>query len=222
MSPLDDLRKEAKHWLKEFRRNNPGPQKRLRLAYPNAPANPGLRDVQHALARERGYQSWKALTAALSRPSDAASGAPDTHAARVAQFLEFACWDHTVHGRGDYAMTESAALRIVQKHPEIARDGLSTAVVCGDLAAVERILAKQPELATQPGGSRRWEPLLYLCYGRVALDAVRDNAVAIARLLLDRGANPNVYYPAGDAISHPDAGWNCRRGGTGCFTASDA
>jgi len=201
VNPLDDLRKEAKHWLKEVRRDNPGPQKRLRLSYPNAPANPGLRDVQHALARERGYQSWKALTAAVSRrQSDDASGALDTDAARVAHFLEFACWDHTVHGRGSYAMTESAALRIVQKHPEIARNGLSAAVVCGELAAVERILAKQPELATQPGGSRRWEPLLYLCYGRVALDAVRDKAVAIARLLLDRGANPNAYYPAGDAI----------------------
>ena len=64
MSTLNNLRKEAKHWLREVRRKNPGPQKRLRLAYPSAPAEPGLRDIQHALARERGYESWIALKAA--------------------------------------------------------------------------------------------------------------------------------------------------------------
>ena len=118
----------------------------------------------------------------------------------VASFLEFACWDHHVHGRGDYRMTEAAAMRILRKHPDIARDSLYTAVVCGDLEEVEGILAARPELANQKGGPRGWEPILYLTYARLPTPAARDNAIPIARALLDRGANPNAYYMAGDAV----------------------
>ena len=204
MSTLNNLRKEAKHWLREVRRKNPGPQKRLRLAYPSAPAEPGLRDIQHALARERGYESWIALKAAVTRskPGESSEPAPSTGdaATRVATFLEFACWDHRVHGRGEYARAEAAAMRLVTKHPEIARENLYTAVVCGDLAEVERILSARPELANAKGGSRNWEPLLYLCYARLPLSAVDDNSLAIAQALLDRGANSDAYYMAGDAL----------------------
>ena len=67
MSNLDDLRKHAKRWLEDVHRGNPGSVKRLRLAYPAAPANPVLRDIQHALAREQGYADWKSLKIALER-----------------------------------------------------------------------------------------------------------------------------------------------------------
>ena len=204
MNTLDDFRKQAKHWLREIQQNNPGPVKRLRLAYPGAPETPGLRDVQHALAREEGFESWKALITALQKgplaTSAAAPGPPTDHAGRVVKFLEWACWDHREHGRAAYAMTQASAIRLLRKHPEIARDSLYTAVVCGEAEEVERILTQQPELANRKGGPRRWEPLLYLCYGRLSADAAIDNAVTIARVLLDRGADPNVYYPAGDAI----------------------
>jgi len=61
-------------------------------------------------------------------------------------------------------------------------------------------LKKHPVLVNEKGGPWNWEPILYLCYGRLPLDAARDNAVAIARLLLDRGADPNAYYMAGHAL----------------------
>ena len=63
MHDLETLRKDAKFWLKQVRSNHSGFTKRLRLAYPDAPADPTLRDIQHALARELGYESWKALQA---------------------------------------------------------------------------------------------------------------------------------------------------------------
>jgi uncharacterized protein len=203
---LDDFRKQAKDWLKEVRRQNPGPVKRLRLAYPNAPATPVLRDVQHALAREHGYENWRALTAAVEhqdaqaprRVSDVRS--MDTHADRVALFLQLACWNGDVHGRSDYALRESAALRLLHKHPEIAGDSLRAAVVCSNIVDVERHLAGRPTLANEKGGPWNWEPILYLCYGRLPLDVASDNAVAIARALLDRGADPNAYYMAGHAL----------------------
>jgi ankyrin repeat protein len=215
VSTLDNLRKEAKRWLKDVRQNNPGPRKRLRLAWPDAPADAGLRDIQHALARERGYESWKALKAALAlrAAADAADAASDTssnsaahdtpaadRAGRVAAFLEFACWDHHVSGRGNYAMTGAAAISILAKDPDIARDSLYTAIVCGDVDEVERRLAADPSLVNEKGGSRGWEPILYLCYARLSLPAARDCALAIARALLDRGANPNAYYMAGGSV----------------------
>jgi ankyrin repeat protein len=203
---LDDFRKQAKDWLKEVRRHNPGPVKRLRLAYPKVSGRLGLRDIQHALAREHGYENWKALKSALERSEmPTAQDVPvapsiSTHADRVALFLQFACWNHQVQGRSDYALRQSAAGRLLRKHAEIAGDSLYTAVVCGDVAQVERRLETHPGLVNEKGGPWNWEPILYMCYGRLPLDAARDNAVAIARLLLDRGAGPNAYYMAGHAL----------------------
>jgi hypothetical protein len=61
MSALDNLKKAAKRWLKALRANDVEAIARMRRVFPNAPAQPGLRDVQHALARELGHESWIAL-----------------------------------------------------------------------------------------------------------------------------------------------------------------
>jgi uncharacterized protein len=198
VSTVDDLAQETERWLTEVRRNNPGPTKRFRLSHPSAPTEPTLADVQLALAREHGYETWAALTAAASTPSS--GPALSEREQLVARFLEFACWDHRVHGRGDYAMTAAAAMRILRRHADIAHDSLYTAVVCGDLRHVERTLDDHPDLVNRKGGPRGWEPLVYLCYARLPLDAVARNASAIATTLLDRGADPNAYYMAGDAL----------------------
>jgi hypothetical protein len=65
----DNLRKEAKRWLNALRANDPDARARLTRAYPKAPALPVLRDVQHALACEHGYDNWAAMTHALERPA---------------------------------------------------------------------------------------------------------------------------------------------------------
>ena len=62
MSTLDNFKKEAKRWLKALRaERSAARERRLKRAYPTALADPGLRDVQHALAREHGHESWIAL-----------------------------------------------------------------------------------------------------------------------------------------------------------------
>ena len=121
------------------------------------------------------------------------------HEELVAAFLEFACWDHNVHGQGDYVVNGNAAMRILAQNPEIARHNLYTAVVCGEVAEVRRILAERPESARESGGSRGWPPLLYLCYARLSHDATNANAVEIANALLEQGADSNSFYPAGDS-----------------------
>src|SRR5262245_56730837 len=88
-STLENLKKEAKRWLRALRANDPDARARLERSVPDAPANPSLRDVQHALAREHGLPGWSALTDQLSAVADAS----ESHAERVALFLTHACLD---------------------------------------------------------------------------------------------------------------------------------
>ena len=196
-SSLENLRKEAKRWLAAIRDQDESARARLRRSYPSAPTTPGLRDVQHALAREHGLESWSALKAALA---DRALAQRDRDQI-VARFLEQACPDWRVGGPRQ-TMAHNAALRLLRRHPDIARANIYSAVICGDVEHVERLLRDRPALATEPGGPRNWPPLLYLCDGRLPFPAAGENAVSIARLLLDHGADPNVYYPGGSEQIH--------------------
>jgi ankyrin repeat protein len=221
-SSLENLKREAKRWLKALRADVGEARARLARAFPDAPDVPTLRDVQHALAREHGLPGWAALRNMLS-------GAPrlEEEVDTVAWFLENACPDHHVRGRSDHAMARHTAMRLLRQHPQIARANISTAVVCGELAEVERILAAHPEAANErraaPDGERSrsggsgdrfkqklspkgWEPLLFLCFTRLPLAAANDNALAVARALLDRGADPNAHFMAGDSRYTPLVG----------------
>jgi hypothetical protein len=60
-SSVETLKKEAKRWLKALRFGDPEARRRLVAVTPAAPANPNLRDVQLALAREYGLPGWTAL-----------------------------------------------------------------------------------------------------------------------------------------------------------------
>ena len=135
-----------------FVRGHSGFTKRLRLAYPAAPATPTLRDIQHALAREHGYENWKTLVTAISEqspPAEPRGGDP------VSNFLGFASWDHLTHGRGDYATIAAAAMRLLDKHPEIASADIYSAVVCGNRARVEQLLNEQPSHSAACGRGQR-------------------------------------------------------------------
>jgi ankyrin repeat protein len=178
---LDTLRKEAKRWLKVLRTGDPAARGRLAAAWPKAPIEPALRDVQHALALEYGCGSWIALKAAL----DDLAIDRGTHAERVDRLLRHG-WDGVL----------SDARRILARYPEIARDSLFTAAASGDLDEVERRLAADPQGALKVGGPRAWTALAYVTYSR--LDTI--NAVAIAQRLLAAGADPNFGF---------DDGWGC-------------
>jgi uncharacterized protein len=219
---LARLRKEAKRWLKALRAGDDAARVRLDRAVSNAPPSPTLRDVQHAVARELGYEGWTALTQATL------SGSPPRESLQglVNRFLENACPDHHVRGRSQHVRALHTAMRLLSRHPEIARHAFHVAVVCGDLARVERELAAHPELASAKSGAQSaframvggegdlnvdlgakgWEPLLYLCFTRLPLPAVTENAVKIAQLLLEHGADPNVYFQAGGSRYTPLVG----------------
>ena len=68
-SNLESLRKEAKRWHSAIRAGDPDARVRLARAFPDAPATPTLRDVQHALAREHGFAGWGLLKEAVENRS---------------------------------------------------------------------------------------------------------------------------------------------------------
>jgi len=191
-SSLDTLRKEAKRWLKALRAQDEQAHNRLRRSYPDAPPQLGLRDVQHALAREHGMDSWSALKTAVAEAAIDNSG----HATLLAEFLEHARlrygnrpgssrWD------GNYSDDPSRwryATRILARHPEIVRGNIHAASVSGDVTEVERILSVQPAAASEHAALDGQLPLEYVCYGRLPSAAASENAVAIATALLDAGA----------------------------------
>jgi ankyrin repeat protein len=219
---LENLKREAKRWLQALRENDSEARVRFERVLPGAPASPGLREVQHALALEHGLSGWNAVRSQLAGSASESEG----HDALVARFLRNACPDHHVRGGPAHVMALHTADLLLAQHPEIARDSFHTAIVCGDLAEVERILRERPQAATEKGsragndrarvgefedifrdaGPINWEPLLYLSFTRLSLRAANDNAVAIATLLLDHGANPNAYFKAGDSFYTPLVG----------------
>ena len=200
-SSLDSLKTEAKRWLKAVRAGEPEALARLKQALPGSGAAAGLREIQQALAREFGVESWAALRLQLA--DDAL--ARRTHAERLEEFLEHAIlnygilpgepkWDRSYP---DDPSRRAYAARVLAKHPEIARGSIHAATITGDIAEVERLLQRDRRLASVGGGQRQWEPLLYLAYGRLPVAAAIENSVAIAKLLLDHGANPNVQTSDG-------------------------
>ena len=83
---LENLRKEAKRWLRSLRAGDAEAHERLRRAHPGASAAPTLREVQHALAREHGETHWGALRRHVEELALAGRGRDEL----VAELLEHA------------------------------------------------------------------------------------------------------------------------------------
>ncbi len=196
---LEVLRREAKRWLRAVRSGDAAAVQRLNAAGVSA-SQPGLRDVQHALALEYGLPGWIALKDRVEELRRESQGIGEL----VKEFLELAClnygvrpgtatWDQTFADRPE---RHAAAARILARHPLITQASLHAAAAAGDAGAVRRWLSKRPESVNEPGGPHGWPPLLYLCFSRVP-GPLSENAVIIARLLLEYGADPNVYFTDG-------------------------
>ena len=140
-----------------------------------------------------------AIRALVDRGADRRTPEDVARAERIVTFLQSACWDHHAHGKGNHRMLDRAAQRLLAHEPSIATDNLYTAIVCGELDAVRRMLAERPEAAREAGGARGWTPILYAAYTRFNHPKTLANALDITRALLDAGANPNDFYMAGDA-----------------------
>jgi ankyrin repeat protein len=200
-SNLEALRKEAKRWLKLLQAGDPQALERFTRSHLGH-STASLRTVQHALALEYGFSNW----AALKRELEERVLAARSHGERVTLFLEKSANRYGVapgsaqwntYERDTPARGELAA-RLLGRHPEIARDSIHTAVAAHDIEAVRDFLSKDPSLAGHPGGPDGWTPLQRLAYTRLPIEALTQNAIEIATILLDHGADPKVSWSDGE------------------------
>jgi uncharacterized protein len=115
----------------------------------------------------------------------------------VAELLRCGCLSY---GDDDWPDKWRRAEGLRARHPELARASIHTACLTGELDLVRDLLAAEPRLAAEPGGPQGWPPLLFVCYGRLPHPPAAGNAVAIARLLLDHGADPDSHFLWGGTL----------------------
>jgi ankyrin repeat protein len=197
-SSLDILRGEAKRWRKAIAAGDLDALARFRQAVPDQKDVPKLRQVQHALAREYGFSSWAAVKQEIE---DRAR----TSEERVRLFLE-----KSVNRYGTSPFTQkwgdyerdgpsrgALAAGLLARHPELARDSIHTAVAAHDLDALRTLLRKNPGVVHDRSAFDGWTPLLRLAYARLPIEAAATNALPIATLLVDSGADPNAGWSDG-------------------------
>lgn len=109
--------------------------------------------------------------------------------------------DFLVASVGDWT---GKAARMLARTPEIAGYDVRTALVLGDAARVRAALAADPGLATRAGTFPGWTALHLVCASRWhGLDPGRaEGMLAVARLLLDAGADPTASKPSGGTPLH--------------------
>lgn len=182
---LDQLRRQAKELCNAARAGDPAALERLAAHAPGVDPT-RLATAQLVIAREHGFPGWPRLRIEIAARSA-------TPAERVDEFLY-----ESVAGHGD------RAVRCLAEAPSIPGYDFRTAVVTGDADVVREWLDADPGLAVRPDHRSGWPPLLGACMSRwPLLDPARGPKVgAVARLLLDAGADPNTTV--GDRPGRPD------------------
>jgi ankyrin repeat protein len=169
---LEHLKKQAKELLAAHRRSESEAVATV-APYFAAGERVGLAQAQLALAREYGFDSWKAL----SRHVEGLGGSP-------AEFVEEALAGHV-----------EQAKKLWADHKSSLRRDPAAALVAGDKDAVEAAVKADPDLLKRPFGPKNRPILCYVCFSHLAKDpAFEAGIVATVRYLLAAGADPNAWY----------------------------
>jgi ankyrin repeat protein len=187
---LENLKKQAKTLLHAWQSRDSHALDRLRTHHPRftratekelKAIPPRLADCQLVLAREHGMESWPQLKVAVAT----------AHLEASEEFVTIAClcfddphYDHrTFHQR---------AHQMLQQSPALADATIWSAAAAGNTTAVRAFLNQDAGLIDRPGPFG-WTPLICACYSRVQPVNPAHSTLETAKLLLDRGANPNAF-----------------------------
>jgi ankyrin repeat protein len=193
---LENLKKQAKTLQRKWRAGHAETLARIRAAHPQhtnlsdhqlRAVKPRLSDCQLVLAREAGFESWPQLKVAVQSSNQELAN----------QFVDLAClcYDDPHY---DHRSFHARAHELLANHPELAEANIWAAATAGHAAAVKSFLGDDGELVNRPG-PHGWAPLLCACYSRVQPLDPSHSTYQVAKLLLDRGADPNAY-----TIKHND------------------
>ncbi len=175
---LENLKKQAKTLQKKWRAGDVETLSRIRSAHPqfeDLHTIGRLADCQFVLAREAGFASWPEMKVAVEAE----------HRKAADEFVALAClcYDDPHY---DHRSFHARARAMLAARPELAGSHIWAAAAAGDVGAVASFLDGDRNLVNR-GGPFGWAPLLCACYSRVA------STDEVAKLLLDRGADPNAF-----------------------------
>lgn len=178
-SSLDTLKHDAKRWLKALRAGDASARARFEKAHPRPPADPGLRDVQLALAREYGFDGWTALKSELARR--AATAAESSRSAAIQDLLRAA-------GQGNLDRVR----HLLDAHPDIVNElaslpgndgrcsALHYAMGPGKHPVVAELLARGADPDLRDDGDHAM-PIHF---------AAEQGDLDLVRMLIEHGADP--------------------------------
>jgi ankyrin repeat protein len=188
---LENLKKQAKALQEAWKAGDAEALARVRAAHPRyanrsdeqlREAKPRLTDCQLVLAREAGFDSWPQLRVEVESAKRKLAD----------QFIDLACLCYD-DPHFDHRSFHTRAYELLRNNPGLAEANIWAAATAGNAAAVEKFLNDDPGLVSRPGGPHGWAPLVCACYSRVKPISPSHSTFEVARLLLDRGADPNAY-----------------------------
>jgi len=190
---LENLKKQAKTLKKSWLEVDASTLDRVRKAHPKyanedhlRAAKPRLADCQLVLAREAGFDSWPQLRVAVEAAN---RELPD-------QFVTIAClcYDDPHY---DHRSFHARAKEMLQQNPWLSEANIWSAATAGNAAAVKTFLDEDASLLNRPG-PHGWTPLICACYSRM------QPTLEVAKLLIERGADPNTFTMKGNADERLD------------------
>ena len=134
-------------------------------------------DAKLVTARTYGFSTWRQLEVFV------------THSGAGSDFQQLACLNYF---DSDRPANRERARAMIDADPALGTRDIWSAACVGDARAVADFLDADAVLVNTRGGYFDWEPLLYACYSRLDLEG--RSTLAVARLLIERGADPNAHY----------------------------
>jgi ankyrin repeat protein len=189
---LDQLRKQAKDLLAAWGAGDAEALAALREHHPEKTLAAGelrLSDAQLVTARRYGFPSWPRLKSEVELASMAFEE-------RARRFVQAAVDESPGPIDGAFRLAQ----RLLARDPALAKASVWSALVLGDVEAVRRAIERDPEWARRKGGpAADREPLHYVAYSKFHRESpqIAEGLLAVARLLLDHGADPNAVFIAG-------------------------
>ena len=195
---LDQLRRQAKEWLRRGRSGDPEAIALLRQFHPRGDelaADPGrlrLADAQLALARAYDFPSWPKLRQhlLLVQPWRRNPHRVGERAEPADELVRLAC---LTYGADD-GIRPTRAAALLEADPELGGSSVYAAAATGSVEALRAQLTEDPAAVDREGGPYQWPPLLYLCFSRIPDALPERSALDCARLLLEAGADPNAGF----------------------------